>query len=99
MRGYVLSSEAQEDLRTIRQHYPESAGVGVTRYVLGEIARAMQLIAETPGIGHARADLTNHAVKFWPVFSYFIVYEPEGRPVIIARVLHSSRDIARLLQR
>ena len=33
-------------------------------------------------------------MRFWPVFSYLIVYDPAMQPVGIARVLHGSRDLA-----
>jgi antitoxin ParD1/3/4/toxin ParE1/3/4 len=32
-------------------------------------------------------------VKFWPVFSYLIVYDPMIKPVGVARVLHGSQDL------
>jgi hypothetical protein len=30
---------------------------------------AIEKLAENPGIGHAREDLTDRAVKFWSVYS------------------------------
>jgi antitoxin ParD1/3/4/toxin ParE1/3/4 len=36
-------------------------------------------------------------VKFWPLHSYLIVYDPAKRPVWIVRVLHGARDVRRLL--
>jgi antitoxin ParD1/3/4/toxin ParE1/3/4 len=63
-----------------------------------EIAEAMRMLAATPGVGHVREDLTDEPVKFWSVFSYFIVYDPATRPIGIARVLHASRDIETLLR-
>jgi len=73
------------------------AGVGVTRTVMRRLRDTFQLLANRPGIGHARADLTNEAVKFWQVYSYMIVYDPATNPIGIARVLHSSRDLATIL--
>jgi plasmid stabilization system protein ParE len=60
------------------------------------MAAAFQLLGDTPGIGHSRKDLTNDPVKFWQVFSYFVIYDPMPRPINIIRVLHTSRDLARL---
>ncbi len=65
--------------------------------MLGEIATAFSLLATNPGMGHTRADLTREPLKFWQVFSYLIVYEHLTRPIGIARVLHSSCDIAAIL--
>lgn len=76
----------------------KEAGAGVARHVLGEIAKALRFLALTPGAGHSRSDLTPEAVKFWPVFSYLIVYNPTMRPLGIARVLHGSRDLLTLFE-
>ena len=70
----------------------------VARYVLGEIAKAFWFLAATPGAGHRREDLTDEPVKFWSVFSYLIVYDPESRPIGIARVLHGMRDLGAIFR-
>ena len=63
-----------------------------------EITRTFRFLAATPGAGHSRTDLTSEPVKFWPVFSFFVVYDPAIQPIGIARVLHGSRDLAALLR-
>jgi antitoxin ParD1/3/4/toxin ParE1/3/4 len=57
------------------------------------------LLASNPESGHLRQDLTPLPVKFWPVFSYLIVYDPAARPVAIVRVLHGRRDVESILRR
>ena len=99
MAGYILSPEARADLAEIRDYYLDRADARVARYVLGEITRAFRLLGNSPGIGHSREDLTSEPVKFWQVFSYLIVYDPAMRPVGIARVRHSSQDLATLFRR
>ena len=37
--------------------------------------------------------ITDEPMKFWRVFSCLIVYDPDTRPIGIARVLHGSRDL------
>ncbi len=99
MKPYVLSAEATQDLQEIRAYYVKKAGAGarVARYVSREITAAFEFLAANPGAGHARPDLTSEPMKFWQVFSYLIVYDPAMRPLGIARVLHSSRDLKSLL--
>jgi len=97
VRRYSLSPEAQQDLHDIKKYLLKKAGLSVARYVLSELRRAMEFLAVTPGAGHSREDLANEYVKFWPVFSYLIVYKPETRPLEIVRVLHARRDITTLL--
>ncbi len=99
MRRYQLSPEAQQDLTEIKAYYLAKANVRVTRYVTGELTRAFEFLAATPGAWHNREDLTNEPVKFWRVFSYLIVYDPAAKPLGVARVLHASQDLAVLLRK
>ncbi len=99
MKRYILSPEAKQDLHEIREHYLKEGGARVARYVLAEIGRAFVLLGGTPGAGHSREDLTTDPMKFWPVFSFLIIYDPVPRPIEIVRVQHSKRDLATLLRR
>jgi toxin ParE1/3/4 len=77
--SYLLSPESQDDLRKIRDYLASRGGRRLARYVLQEIAAAFRLLASHPEAGHFRGDLTSLPVKFWPVFSYLIVYDPAAR--------------------
>lgn len=57
------------------------------------------MLAQNPGAGHVRDDITDEPVKFWPVFAYLIVYDPAMQPLGVARVLHASQDVESLLKR
>jgi toxin ParE1/3/4 len=96
---YLLSPEAREDLREIRDYLVSRGGNRLARYVLKEITAAFRLLASHPDAGHFRKDLTPLPVKFWPVFSYLVVYDPEARPVGIVRVLHGRQDVEAILGR
>ena len=96
---YILSPEAQRDIAQIRDYYVKEAGVQVARHVLGQITKALRFLAETPGAGHRRDDLTGEDVLFWPVLSHLIVYDPAMRPIGIARVLQAARDLEALFRR
>ena len=93
MTRYRLSPEAQGDLTDIKSYLMGEGGARLARYVLGEIRAGLQFLAVNPGAGHGREDLTDEPVKFWPVFSYLIVYDPAMKPLGVARVLHGSRDL------
>ena len=45
----------------------------------------------------ARISRAGRPVKFWPVYSYLIVYDPETKPVQVIRVLHGMRDVEEIL--
>ena len=38
------------------------------------------------------------ALKFWTVYSYLVVYDPDSRPLTIVAVLHGARDVEQLLK-
>ena len=62
------------------------------------LEEAFALLAQNPAIGHLREDLTDRPVKFWPVFSYYVIYDPaSSNPLEILSVVHGARDVARLL--
>ncbi len=93
MKRYILSAEAQQDFQEFEPTILKNANARVARYVVGELTSALRFLAATPGAGHARGDLTGEPVRFWPVLSYLIVYDPAMQPLGIARVLHASRDL------
>jgi toxin ParE1/3/4 len=55
-------------------------------------------LAGRPGGGHWRKDLTDEPVKFFPVYSYLIVYRPETSPLQVVAILHGRRDVEELLK-
>jgi plasmid stabilization system protein ParE len=61
-------------------------------------AKRIAFLAGTPGAGHRRKDLTDEDVKFFPVYSYLIVYRPETKPLQIASILHGRQDVEQILK-
>jgi toxin ParE1/3/4 len=96
VKGYRLNSDAEGDVEAIIEHIAESS-VDAALRVYNALEEAFELLAENPGIGHRREDLTARPVKFWSVFSYIVIYRPEKRPIEVLAVLHGARDIPRVL--
>jgi len=90
---FRLSPEAENDLDGIRRYLTRQGGAASARHVLRELRQALQILANAPEIGHSREDLTDEPVKFWPVFSYLIVYDPATRPIGVARIIHGQQDV------
>ena len=95
-RRFKLSPEAAADIREIWEYIADDS-VKAARRVRLQIFDACQRLANNPGIGHTREDLTETTVLFWPVGSYLIIYDPARKPVEIVRVVHGARDIPGLL--
>ena len=94
--AFKLSPEACQDIQQIWA-YIRADSIKAARRVRLQILDACRRIAENPGIGHSREDLTDKPVRFWPVASYLIIYNPAPRPVEIVRVVHGARDVPSLL--
>ena len=97
MKRFVLTKPAERDLDEIKDYLVEKAGPAIARRVMKDIRSGLVLLASESGDGSVREDLTSRPVKFWPVYSYLIVYDPETKPVQIVRVLHGTRDLNQIL--
>ncbi len=98
MSRYRFSEKARDDLRAIVDHVTDESGPGRAAGVVRSLFDALERIAEMPGIGHRREDLTGSDLRFWPVFSYLIVYRPASSPLEVVRVLHGRQDIKMKLE-
>jgi antitoxin ParD1/3/4/toxin ParE1/3/4 len=97
-RRYVLAPEAALDLVQIWRFLKEQGSIETADRVESVIRDRFVFLAATSGAGHWRRDLTDQAVKFFPVYSYLIVYRPQTTPLQIVSILHGSRDIERVLR-
>ncbi len=99
MSGYVLTTQAQEDLREIRDYVLAEGGFRAARYVIGALVALFRSLAQTPGQGHRRQDLTERGeLRFRSVFSYLVVYRIDKKPLTIVAIVHGRRDVPNMLQ-
>lgn len=97
MADHFYSPEARLDLLEIWEYIAHD-NLDAADRVVREIAQAVLMLARNPEAGHRRSDLTSKPVRFWPVYSYLIVYDPAARPLEIVRILSGYRDVASLLR-
>lgn len=97
MARYLLTEPATADLQEIKDYIAQDS-VSASRKIIGELKKAIRGLAEMPGKGHNREDLTEQAVFFWPVNNYLIVYRPETNPLEVVRVIHGRRDLEEILK-
>jgi len=95
---YVLAPQAAIELVEIWRYINEQTSLTAADRIESAIRERMAFLAGTPGAGHRRKDLTDEEVKFFPVYSYLIVYLPETKPLQIATILHGRRDIEQILK-
>jgi len=100
MRGYVLSPESDQDLFEIWSYLSVEASVEFANQVESELFADFELLAQNPGIGHTRRDVTSIPVLFFRAFpyQYMIIYRQKKTAIEIVAVLHAKRDIRAALR-
>jgi plasmid stabilization system protein ParE len=94
--GYVLGADAELDLDSIWEYIAQDDIEAADRWI-AKLFAAFEALAQRPGMGHTRPDLTTYPVLFWPAGAYLIIYRAEGGPVEIVAVTQGSRDIPAFL--
>jgi plasmid stabilization system protein ParE len=97
VRRYILAPAAARDLVEIWRFTKRESSEIVADSVEAFVRDKIVFLATTPGAGHWRHDLTRADVRFFPVYSYLIVYRPETKPLQVVAILHGARAVARLL--
>ena len=97
-KTYVLGKFVELDLDHIWDYIAQDNLDAADRWV-GKLFDSFQTIANTPGKGHSRKDLTTLPVLFWPIESYLILYRVQNEQVEIIAVTHGARDIPAFLGR
>jgi plasmid stabilization system protein ParE len=97
-RRYVLAPSAVNDLFQIWHYIKQQSSVEIADRVESVIRERIVFLAGSPGAGHWRKNLTDKAVKFFPAYSYLIVYRPETNPLEVVAILHGSRNLEQVLK-
>lgn len=95
---YILAPQAAQDLVDIWHYIKEQSSVATGDRVESAIRERIAFLSDNPGTGHLRSDLADENVKFFPVYSYLIVYRFETKPLQVVAILHGRRDVERVLK-
>ena len=68
----MLSPDALQDLQDVWD-FVAADNVPAADKLEEEFFEAFESLAERPGMGHTRSDLTERDVRFWPIGSYLVV--------------------------
>jgi plasmid stabilization system protein ParE len=98
VKPFVVSPNAADDLNNIWLYLATEASEEVADRTLVMLADSFAELAETPGLGHRRTDLTNLPVHFFYVRPYMVIYQSDRSPLPIHAVLHAARDVQKLLR-
>lgn len=96
MNRYVLSAAAELDLESVWDYIAQDNIDAADRWI-SKLFDAFEELAQTPGMGHKRVDLTSFAILFWPVGAYLILYRVRDEWIEIVAVTQGARDIPSFL--
>ena len=96
MKQYALGVVAERDLNEIWEYIAQDSIDAADRWI-SKLFTTFTMLARNPGMGHKRPDLTNHAVLFWPLGAYVILYRLRNKHVEIVGVTQGARDIPSFL--
>lgn len=98
MNPYILSSAALHELDEIWSYIAQDNPEAADRWI-EKLLNACEALARNPHIGHARADITDKSVLFWPVDTYLIIYQVHPNHIGVLAITQGSRDIPPYLRR
>ena len=93
----MSSKQAALDLAQIWRYIRQQSSVEMADRVECAILEKIVFLSKSPGAGHWRRNLTAEPVKFFPVYSYLIVYRPDSRPLQVVAIIHGRRDVEQVL--
>jgi toxin ParE1/3/4 len=96
MSHFVLSARAWDDLDGIWTYTARRWGPDQAERYLRQIAEAVELIAETPGLGR-NCDHVREGYRKYPVGSHVLFYRAIDDGVDVVRILHQRMDFDRQL--
>ena len=97
MKRYVLAPVAARDLAEIWRYLKRQSSKETADRIESMIREKIAFLADFPGAGHWRRDLTSAPVRFFAVYSYLIIYRPGTKPRQVVSILHGNRDVERIL--
>ena len=97
MKHLSIAFEAQSDLDEIWAFIARDNVAAAERWT-DRLLHEFGLLANNPGLGHARKDLVRSPFLFWPVGSYLIVYKIDEEHIRIIAVTQGSRNLPDLFK-
>lgn len=95
---FIIAPQAARDIAAITDYLEAEASAAVAGEFEAGLFEKFEFLADFPGAGHSRSDITPANVRFFPLAPYLIAYRVVRRKVKIVAVLHGHRDVPGLLK-
>lgn len=94
---YRLTATAVRDLESALEFVAHRDGLMRASKLLEAFSTAFQRLAERPGLGRVRAELTGESVRWWTVFDWLLLYQPNAHGIDVLTVIHGARELRNLV--
>jgi len=94
MSHYILTAQAKQDLKEIKDYIARNNPAAARRFVQA-FRQQCQLIARFPEIGRSYSQLAP-ALRGFPLENYIIFYRPAAKGIEVERLLSGYRDLEAL---
>jgi plasmid stabilization system protein ParE len=99
VKSYILTERARTGLSAIAIYVCNRFDADVAIATVEKIEKACQTLAENPGLGHLREDLTSdEVIRFWPVGPSLLAYRPTEDGIVVLFIERGNKDWKRLLE-
>jgi plasmid stabilization system protein ParE len=96
---FVLSPEAVEDLASIWRYIQTQSSTEIADRVESTIPGPNSIFGAQSGRGSPTQGPHETSVRFFPVYSYLVVYRTETKPLQVVAILHGRCEVERVLQK
>lgn len=97
MKSYILTERARTGLSEIAIYVCNRFDVEVAVATVEKIESACQMLAENPGLGHRREDLTGEEF-IRPVGPGLLAYHPVDDGIVVLFIERADKDWKRLFE-
>jgi plasmid stabilization system protein ParE len=92
---FKVLPRAQNDIDAIDDWVIENFGVPFANKTIAQLYDTFERLTAFPQMGSVRPDIDRRHVRYFLLKPYWIVYQ-SGTPLLVHRVYHSARDLARM---
>lgn len=96
MIPFEIAEAAKADVKETLSFYRAPSRLGDE--FSSNLRMAITHVRAWPNTGHRRRDLTKEDVCFWTFEPYYLVIQVSDQLLSVVAVLHTSRNIARILK-
>jgi antitoxin ParD1/3/4/toxin ParE1/3/4 len=97
MTRFVLTPRAEQDLNEIWSYIAQDS-IEQADKVLDRFDKVLRQLARHPAMGRVREEWADRRHRFWPVYSYIILYRPDTKPLEVLRIVSGYRDLVEELK-